>query len=71
LASPWDFLASVWVGLGVRLPVAVVGRRRCVEREITSSVVFIMFGLDCDSPDESMTDLNETAGKTGFKFANF
>jgi hypothetical protein len=30
-----------------------------------------MFGLDCDSPEESMTDLNETAGKTGFKFANF
>jgi len=30
-----------------------------------------MLGLDCDSPNVSMTDLNETAGKTGFKFANF
>jgi len=30
-----------------------------------------MFGLDCDSPEVPMTDLNETTGKTGFKFANF
>jgi len=30
-----------------------------------------MFGLDCDSLEVSMIDLNETIGKTGFKFANF
>jgi hypothetical protein len=30
-----------------------------------------MFGLDCDSPDISMTDLNETTGKTGFKYTRF
>jgi hypothetical protein len=30
-----------------------------------------MFGLDYDSPEMSMTDLNEKPGKTGFKFARF
>src|SRR5262249_19128758 len=64
-------LASVCLGLGVRTPEAVVGRRGCERRAIACSVVFIMFGVDCDPPEISMTDLNEIPGKTGFKFANF
>src|SRR5262249_43052287 len=57
------FLASVCPDLGVREPLAVVGRRGCVRRERTSSVVFIMFDLDCRSPDVPMTDLNEIPAK--------
>jgi len=49
----------------VRVAVTVVGRRRFwwVERESTSSVEFIMFGLDCDLPEVPMTDLNEIPAK--------
>jgi hypothetical protein len=67
-----DFFGSGGEVLVVRVAVTVVGRRRLwVGTERTSSVAFIMFGLDYDSPEISMTDLNEMTGKTGFKFACF